>query len=91
MSFCPWQLARVVKDILITSASRSHDIKVRLVDGQAGRVQKIEDENATQRRETHEYHRSYRSCDRGWNRYWQTNGTPVLGSRIFRCAGGSPG
>jgi uncharacterized repeat protein (TIGR03833 family) len=33
----------VVKDILTKSASHPHGIKVRLVDGQVGRVQKIED------------------------------------------------
>ena len=33
----------VVKDILTNSAYHPHGIKVRLVDGQVGRVQKIED------------------------------------------------
>ena len=33
----------VVKDILTKSVSHPHGIKVRLVDGQVGRVQKIED------------------------------------------------
>ena len=33
----------VVKDILTKSASHPHGIKVRLVDGQVGRVQTIED------------------------------------------------
>lgn len=33
----------VVKDILTKSASHPHGIKVRLVDGQVGRVQLIED------------------------------------------------
>lgn len=33
----------VVRDILTRSASHPHGIKVRLVDGQVGRVQKIED------------------------------------------------
>jgi uncharacterized repeat protein (TIGR03833 family) len=33
----------VVKEILTKSASHPHGIKVRLVDGQVGRVQKIED------------------------------------------------
>jgi uncharacterized repeat protein (TIGR03833 family) len=33
----------VVKDILTKSGSHPHGIKVRLVDGQVGRVQKIED------------------------------------------------
>lgn len=37
----------VVKDILTNSASHPHGIKVRLVDGQVGRVQKIEEEEAT--------------------------------------------
>ena len=32
----------VVKDILTSSAFHPHGIKVRLVDGQVGRVQKIE-------------------------------------------------
>lgn len=32
----------VVKDILTKSATHPHGIKVRLVDGQVGRVQKIE-------------------------------------------------
>src|SRR6476646_1271363 len=32
----------IVKDILTNSASHPHGIKVRLVDGQVGRVQKIE-------------------------------------------------
>ena len=32
-----------VKDILTTSASHPHGIKVRLTDGQVGRVQKILD------------------------------------------------
>jgi uncharacterized repeat protein (TIGR03833 family) len=33
----------IVKDILTKSDSHPHGIKVRLVDGQVGRVQKIED------------------------------------------------
>lgn len=33
----------VVKDILTKSGSHPHGIKVRLVDGQVGRVQKIEE------------------------------------------------
>jgi len=33
----------IVKDILTNSPSHPHGIKVRLVDGQVGRVQKIED------------------------------------------------
>ncbi|MCI0555802.1 MAG: YwbE family protein [Anaerolineae bacterium] len=33
----------IVKDILTKSASHPHGIKVRLVSGQVGRVQKIED------------------------------------------------
>ena len=33
----------VVKDILTKSASHPHGIKVRLVDGQVGRVQNIEE------------------------------------------------
>ncbi len=33
----------VVKDILTKSAYHPHGIKVRLVDGQVGRVQSIED------------------------------------------------
>jgi len=33
----------VVKDILTKSAFHPHGIKVRLVDGQVGRVQQIED------------------------------------------------
>jgi uncharacterized repeat protein (TIGR03833 family) len=33
----------IVKDILTNSASHPHGIKVRLVDGQVGRVQKIEE------------------------------------------------
>jgi uncharacterized repeat protein (TIGR03833 family) len=33
----------VVRDILTKSPSHPHGIKVRLVDGQVGRVQKIED------------------------------------------------
>ena len=33
----------VVKDILTKSAFHPHGIKVRLADGQVGRVQKIED------------------------------------------------
>ncbi|HEX7736837.1 MAG TPA: YwbE family protein [Ktedonobacteraceae bacterium] len=33
----------VVKDILTNSASHPHGIKVRLVDGQVGRVKKIEE------------------------------------------------
>lgn len=33
----------IVKDILTKSISHPHGIKVRLVDGQVGRVQKIED------------------------------------------------
>ena len=33
----------VVKDILTKSASHPHGIKVRLVNGKVGRVQKIED------------------------------------------------
>ena len=32
----------IVKDILTSSAFHPHGIKVRLVDGQVGRVQKIE-------------------------------------------------
>ena len=32
----------IVKDILTKSASHPHGIKVRLTDGQVGRVQKIE-------------------------------------------------
>ena len=32
----------IVKDILTKSSSHPHGIKVRLVDGQVGRVQKIE-------------------------------------------------
>jgi uncharacterized repeat protein (TIGR03833 family) len=35
----------IVKDILTNSASHPHGIKVRLVDGQVGRVQKIEEES----------------------------------------------
>ena len=34
--------AGIVKDILTKSASHPHGIKVRLVDGQVGRVKKIE-------------------------------------------------
>ncbi len=37
----------IVKDILTKSANHPHGIKVRLMDGQVGRVQKIEDEDAT--------------------------------------------
>ena len=33
----------IVKDILTKSSSHPHGIKVRLMDGQVGRVQKIED------------------------------------------------
>lgn len=33
----------IVKDILTKSAYHPHGIKVRLADGQVGRVQKIED------------------------------------------------
>jgi uncharacterized repeat protein (TIGR03833 family) len=33
----------IVKDILTNSASHPHGIKVRLADGQVGRVQKIEE------------------------------------------------
>jgi uncharacterized repeat protein (TIGR03833 family) len=33
----------IVKDILTNSASHPHGIKVRLVDGQVGRVQQIEE------------------------------------------------
>lgn len=33
----------IVKDILTSSATHPHGIKVRLVSGQVGRVQKIED------------------------------------------------
>ena len=33
----------IVKDILTSSAFHPHGIKVRLVDGQVGRVQNIED------------------------------------------------
>jgi uncharacterized repeat protein (TIGR03833 family) len=33
----------IVKDILTKSAHHPHGIKVRLTDGQVGRVQKIED------------------------------------------------
>jgi uncharacterized repeat protein (TIGR03833 family) len=33
----------IVKNILTTSAYHPHGIKVRLVDGQVGRVQKIEE------------------------------------------------
>lgn len=33
----------IVKDILTKSASHPHGIKVRLTDGQVGRVQKIEE------------------------------------------------
>ena len=33
----------IVKDILTKSAFHSHGIKVRLVDGQVGRVQQIEE------------------------------------------------
>ncbi|MBC7869489.1 MAG: YwbE family protein [Chitinophagaceae bacterium] len=33
----------IVKDILTNSSTHPHGIKVRLVDGQVGRVQKIED------------------------------------------------
>ncbi|MBZ0294839.1 MAG: YwbE family protein [Anaerolineae bacterium] len=33
----------IVKDILTKSPTHPHGIKVRLVDGQVGRVQKIED------------------------------------------------
>ena len=33
----------IVKDILTSSATHPHGIKVRLTDGQVGRVQKIED------------------------------------------------
>jgi uncharacterized repeat protein (TIGR03833 family) len=33
----------IVKDILTNSPSHPHGIKVRLVDGQVGRVQKIEE------------------------------------------------
>jgi len=39
----------IVKDILTNSASHPHGIKVRLVDGQVGRVQNIEEEDATPR------------------------------------------
>jgi uncharacterized repeat protein (TIGR03833 family) len=38
----------IVKDILTNSASHPHGIKVRLVNGQVGRVQNIEEEEATQ-------------------------------------------
>jgi len=38
----------IVKDILTNSSSHPHGIKVRLVDGQVGRVQKIEEEYAAQ-------------------------------------------
>lgn len=34
----------IVKDILTKSSTHPHGIKVRLMDGQVGRVQKIEDE-----------------------------------------------
>ncbi|MBZ0303654.1 MAG: YwbE family protein [Anaerolineae bacterium] len=34
----------IVKDILTRSATHPHGIKVRLMDGQVGRVQKIETE-----------------------------------------------
>ncbi len=34
----------IVKDILTNSPSHPHGIKVRLVDGQVGRVQHIEEE-----------------------------------------------
>ena len=34
----------IVKDILTKSAYHPHGIKVRLVDGQVGRVQQIEDQ-----------------------------------------------
>ena len=34
--------AGIVKDILTKSASHPHGIKVRLVDGQVGRVKKID-------------------------------------------------
>jgi uncharacterized repeat protein (TIGR03833 family) len=34
----------VVKDVLTNSAYHPHGIKVRLVDGQVGRVQSIEDQ-----------------------------------------------
>jgi uncharacterized repeat protein (TIGR03833 family) len=37
----------IVKDILTNSASHPHGIKVRLVDGRVGRVQKIEEEHTT--------------------------------------------
>lgn len=33
----------IVKDILTKSATHPHGIKVRLMDGQVGRVQEIED------------------------------------------------
>lgn len=33
----------IVKDILTKSSSHPHGIKVRLMDGQVGRVQEIED------------------------------------------------
>ncbi len=33
----------IVKDILTNSPNHPHGIKVRLVDGQVGRVQKVED------------------------------------------------
>jgi uncharacterized repeat protein (TIGR03833 family) len=33
----------IVKDILTNSSTHPHGIKVRLTDGQVGRVQKIED------------------------------------------------
>lgn len=33
----------IVKDILTSSATHPHGIKVRLTDGQVGRVQQIED------------------------------------------------
>jgi uncharacterized repeat protein (TIGR03833 family) len=37
----------VVKDILTSSSTHPHGIKVRLVDGQVGRVQKIEGQGDT--------------------------------------------
>lgn len=37
----------VVKEILTKSGSHPHGIKVRLVDGQVGRVKHIEDAHAT--------------------------------------------
>jgi len=39
----PARSAGIVKDILTNSATHPHGIKVRLTDGQVGRVQHIEE------------------------------------------------